>query len=270
MSNFFSTELSHPAFETEGLRFITVKSKALGRRADISVYIPATAAPEALVILLHGVYGSHWAWAFNGGVHRTTAALINENKIAPMILVMPSDGLYGDGSAYLPHQFANYEKWITEDLLQVVKEKIATVSDQLPVFITGLSMGGYGALRLGAKNPDIFSGFSGLSSITEFGQMKYFLENNDDTDLAKSVTSRESVLDCLLANRKNLAPFRFDCGSSDPLIAFNRKLHQDLLQHQVVHIYEEYAGGHEWTYWQQHITDSLLFFNGILKNKSAV
>lgn len=266
MQPFFSNEISNPIFKLDGLRFLTVKSRALKRRVDVTLYLPQNSVPKAVVILLHGVYGSHWAWALNGGVHITAQRLMDENKIQPFALVMPSDGLYGDGSAYLSHISADYEKWIVTEVIQAVREKIDVISESIPLFIAGLSMGGYGALRLGAKYPEVFASCSGLSSITDFDQMKLFLENNDDSDLVQNTLKRESVLECMLANKDRLGKFRFDCGTDDLLIDFNRKLHQDLLDHEVDHIYEEYSGGHQWTYWQEHIDATLLFFNEKLKN----
>ena len=57
-----------------------------------------------LVMLLHGVYGSHWAWSRKGGAHHTAARLIEQGQIPPMVLAMPSDGLWGDGSGYIQHR----------------------------------------------------------------------------------------------------------------------------------------------------------------------
>lgn len=264
MSAFFTTEISSPQFESGGLRCITVKSKALNRRADITVYLPQDAAPRAVVMLLHGVYGSHWAWAFNGGVHITAARLIAEHKIKPVVLVMPSDGLFGDGSGYLPHHTADYERWIAEEVMLAVREKIEVVTDRLPVFITGLSMGGYGAMRIGAKYPETFTSFSGLSAITAFDQMQLFLENHDDHDLKQNVLKQESVLEIIRANQQRLPFFRFDCGTDDLLIRYNRALHDTLHQLNIAHEYKEYPGGHNWTYWQEHIADTLRFFNDVL------
>ncbi len=124
MSNFFTTRISDPEFECDGLRCITVKSNALRRRADISLYVPAQLpvdSPLDMVILLHGVYGSHWAWSMTGGVHKTARRLIEQGKMRPMVLVMPSDGLFGDGSGYLKHQTEDYEKWIVADVIAKVK-----------------------------------------------------------------------------------------------------------------------------------------------------
>jgi putative tributyrin esterase len=266
MTNFFTTEISDPAFEHDGLRYITVKSRALGRRADITVYVPTqqqVGSSLDVVILLHGVYGSHWAWSMTGGVHKTATRLIEQGKMRPMVLVMPSDGLFGDGSGYLKHKTEDYEKWIAEDVIDVVKEKIEVVTEQSHVFITGLSMGGYGALRLGAKYPTIFKSFSGLSSITDFSQMALFLEGKDDREIAGRIISKESVIECMIANKKRLPYFKFDCGTEDLLIEYNRKLHQDLIKNDIQHSYSEYPGGHQWEYWKKHIEDSLLFFSGM-------
>lgn len=260
MSHFFTTEISEQT--CDNLRFITVKSNALKKRADITVFVPTNVSEIAgVVILLHGVYGSHWAWSMKGKVHETAQQLIDSRQINPMLLVMPSDGLFADGSAYLPHKTADYEKWIVEDVTTVVKEQFF-VRENTPFFITGLSMGGYGALRLGAKYSHLFKAFSGLSSITEFCQMKLFVE--DFEGLEKSVFETTSVLEEILSNKENLSPFRFDCGTEDILIEANQKLHNDLIANNIQHDYVENEGGHQWEYWEKYISDSLVFFNDYL------
>lgn len=260
MPSFFTVELSDPRFESDNLRLITVKSSALKKRADISVFVPEVSLSEikGMVILLHGVYGSHWAWTLKGGVHKTAQRLIKEDKIPPMLMVMPSDGLFGDGSGYVPHPTEDYEKWIVEDVVNVVKEQIS--GSDLPLFITGLSMGGYGALRLGAKYSDKFRAFSGHSSVTALGQLSQFME--DFEGFIASVKTQESVLESLLKNKSSLSPFRFDCGGEDILIEPNRRLHQALINHRIAHSYDEFSGGHEWSYWGKHIVNSLVFFGG--------
>jgi putative tributyrin esterase len=257
MSSFFTTGKA----EYKGLHFITVKSNALQKRADLTVFAPQnTEGVLPIVILLHGVYGSHWAWAMRGQAHQTAQRLIKSGKIQPMLLVMPSDGLFEDGSGYVPHHTEDYEKWIVEDVIQVVKEQFETlVSDKSPVFIAGLSMGGFGAMRLGAKYPALFSAFSGLSSITHFEQMGVFVSNFDS--LKKKALAQDGVLDWLLKNKDILPPFRFDCGRDDILIEHNRALHNHLIMNDIPHIYQEFAGGHSWDYWQKHLAKTLLFFN---------
>lgn len=262
-TQFFTTRIA----ELVGLHWITVKSNALQKRADISVFVPKGVSLEPglpLVILLHGVYGSHWAWTAYGQVHETAQQLIDRGEIAPMILAMPSDGLFGDGSAYVPHQQENYESWIVEDVVQVMREQFPVLTADSPLFITGLSMGGFGALRLGAKYPGLFRAFSGLSSITHFEQLQLFVA--DFPALQAAAMEQDGVFDWLQKNREQIPAFRFDCGSEDLLIEYNRRLHQDLTALNIPHHYEEFPGGHSWEYWQTHIVKTLLFFNACLNS----
>ncbi|MBM3177111.1 MAG: esterase family protein [Bacteroidetes bacterium] len=265
MSQFFTTEKGDIPEVHPGFRLLTVKSNALGRRADITVFNPVEKAGSKslpVVLLLHGVYGSHWAWALSGKAHLILLDMMQKKQVEPMVLVMPSDGLYGDGSAYVPHNDANYESWIVRDVLDAVRENVEGVSKASPVFITGLSMGGYGALRLGAKYPSVFKAFSGMSSITGFEQMKIFVQ--DYSSLYASATEHYDVIDLMLKNRERLSPFRFDCGSEDVLIAHNRQLHHELLSNKIPHEYQEHTGGHSWQYWQDHLPENLLFFQSVL------
>lgn len=259
---FRTLEVSDPRFSHEGLHHITVKTPNLRGRGDISVFLPETTTePLPLVILLHGVYGSHWVWAMKAGVHHIAQRMIEEKQIKPIALAMPSDGLFGDGSGYLPHSGRDFEKWIVEDVPAAVLEAFPnlTFADDA-LFIAGLSMGGFGAMRLGAKYPRRFRGFAGHSSITELGQMSRFVEEPLSV-YRQNDPAEGSVLGQMLKNKGKLPPFRFDCGLDDDLLAANRMLHQKLLEHGIPHEYEEFAGGHEWPYWEKHIAQTLVFFD---------
>src|ERR1700753_2938681 len=154
MSAFRTIEISNPDYERDNLRFITIKTPNLKGRGDICVYVPFdTRAADTLpiVILLHGVYGSAWNWPLNTGIHLKVEQLINNKELPLMILAMPSDGLWGDGSGYLPHNHLDFERWIIDDVPNAVIEVIKGAKKESPLFISGLSMGGFGALRIGAK-----------------------------------------------------------------------------------------------------------------------
>src|SRR5258708_3161177 len=179
MNSIFRTiEISEPRFEAEGLRWVTVKSRALRHRADLTLFVQRQAASATnipLVILLHGVYGSHWAWALKGGAHRTAARLIDAQEIPPMVLAMPSDGLWGDGSGYLTQHGGDFERWIVDEVPAAAREAAPSLSETSPLFINGLSLGGFGALRLAGKYPQKFRGSGGHSSITRFDQFHLFV-----------------------------------------------------------------------------------------------
>src|SRR5581483_8402883 len=165
MSRFRTVEISNPRFEANGLRFITAKTPNLKGRGDVCVYSPPNLSKTDSVpvaVLLHGVYGSAWSWAYSSGVHLKVDEMIKSGELPPMILAMPSDGLWGDGSGYLPHDGFNFEKWIAEDVIDLVINYIDRAQKSSPFFISGLSMGGFGALRIGAKYGYKFKGISGL------------------------------------------------------------------------------------------------------------
>ena len=270
MSNtrFRTIEISEPRYEADGLRWVTVKSPALRHRADLTLFVPSQAKFKSnvpVVILLHGVYGSHWAWALKGGAHRTAARLIESHQIPPMVLAMPSDGLWGDGSGYLRHRERDFERWIVEDVPAAAREAVSTVTEQSPLFINGLSMGGFGALRLGGKYPGRFAGAGGHSSMTHFDQFTMFVEEPLETYACPR--EDRSVLEIFLKNRERLPALRFDCGTEDQLIEFNRELSRELRGAGIAHMYEEFPGGHSWPYWETHLEDMLRFFAAQIKTK---
>ncbi len=260
-SPFRTFEISDPRFETDGIRLVTLKSKALGQRCDISIHTPAGTAQTPnlpIVILLHGVYGSHWAWTLKGGAHKTNERLHALGEIPPMALVMPSDGLWGDGSGYLTHRSQDFERWIVEEVPAAARHAVVGCSENSPIFIAGLSMGGFGALRIAAKYPGKFTASSGHSSVTHFDQMRDFVEEHPTSFTA--LEEDRSVLDQMLRHAGRLCPFRFDCGTEDHLIAANRGLHESLDAHKIAHTYREFPGGHTWDYWECHLEETLRFF----------
>jgi putative tributyrin esterase len=125
-------------------------------------------------------------------------------------------------------------------------------------------MGGLGALRIGAKYGSQFSGISGHSSMTSLEQMKLFVEEDLETYRQQDPVD-EDVLFTIQQYRDHLPPIRFDCGTGDQLITYNRELHRQLQQQDIAHVYEEYAGAHEWAYWEKYIGESLRFFARQLK-----
>jgi S-formylglutathione hydrolase FrmB len=258
---FRTISISDPRLEVEDLREITVKSQALGGRADITVHAPAAARKgrgRPLVILLHGVYGSHWAWVRQAGAHRLAARLQAAGDVPPCIVAMPSDGLWGDGSGYLRHHAQDFERWIVEEVPAAVAHAIPSVTPDSPQMIAGLSMGGFGALRIAAEYPQRFLAASGHSAITDSAQMRDFIE--EYLDDAVPPGGGRTVLEAMLRNRHHLPRLRFDCGRDDALLEANRALHARLTEAGIAHVYEEFPGAHTWEYWSTHIERSFRFF----------
>ena len=267
MSKFRTLEISDARFESDHLRFLTVKTPNLRGRGDICVFVPPGVGGDQtipVVILLHGVYCSAWSWAYNTGVHLKANDMMNKGELPPMVIAMPSDGLWGDGSGYLPHSGCDFEKWIAIDVFDALQSSIHGVQNNSPLFIAGLSMGGFGALRIGGKYGARFNGIAGHSSITNLEQMKLFVEEDISRYVQPDPVDHD-VFETIKRYREHLPPIRFDCGRDDQLIEYNRKLHRQLADAGIDHVYEEYPGAHQWSYWEEHVVETLKFFAKQLK-----
>lgn len=263
---FRTLELSDPAIDPTGLRFATVKSTALGQRADVTLWVPPGADAQRdlpVAILLHGVYGSHWGWALNGDAHGSAARLMASGEVPPMALLMPSDGLWGDGSGYVRHRTQDFERWIVDELPALAHAAVPGCSSRSPLLLAGLSMGGFGAMRLAGKHPRRFAGVAAHSMVTDVAQLDaYVLESRADW----STDPRDAdVLAALASAETALPPLRFDCGVDDPFFDANRALHAALDARGIHHEYAEHPGGHDWPYWSNHVRDTLRFFGRVLR-----
>ena len=267
MSNdiFRTVEVSDPAITAEGLQFVTVKSRALRRRADVTLYVHPSAngvTDLPVVVLLHGVYGSHWAWALKGRAHLTTARLIEQGSLPPVALLMPSDGLWGDGSGYVAHDDHDAERWIIDDMPQLAQELVAGCSTRSLLLVAGLSMGGFGALRLASKYPGRIAAAAVLSAVTDASQFDALIEESRSG--WSTATADGSAIAALKDGRATCPSLRIDCGLDDAYLEANRELHRQLQRAGIAHQYAESPGGHDWTYWTTTLEQSLRFFGEAL------
>ena len=123
--------------------------------------------------------------------------------------------------------------------------------------IAGISMGGYGAVSLGLKHPDLY-GFAGtVSGPFDITQRKASLRRWGQTwriwtifGVRPSVRHDEDVFD-LLRNSKSVQGNRwFDsCGQSDPLLAVNERFVKQLRERRADVDLLETPGGHDWQSW---------------------
>ncbi|WP_426700856.1 alpha/beta hydrolase [Rhodanobacter sp. Col0626] len=268
MNTIFRTiERSDPTITATGLDFITVKSSALGGRADVTLFVPPAAKNVAdlpIVILLHGVFGSHWAWALKGAAHLTAARLIDEGALPPIALLMPSDGLCGDGSGYVAHARQDAERWIIDEVPMLAREIVEGCTARSPLLVAGLSMGGFGALRLAGKYRQRLTAAAALSSMTDVAQFAPLIEESSAS--WSTAPADRSVLAALTETGDNgpLPPIRFACGRHDPYLDANRELHRALQRAGIAHHYVEEDGDHDWSYWAGALDATLRFFGDVL------
>jgi putative tributyrin esterase len=268
MEQFRNAALS-PALDECGTRMLTVYSPALGRRADITLCFPEESAADRLplLILLHGVHGSHWNWWALGGLTENLQKLKAEGYTCPLAIAMPSDGHWGSGTAYVPHSSFNAEAWIMEDVPEAVRSVHPNV-DTTRFYLAGLSMGGFGAIRLGMKYADRIAGISAHSSITQIEQLQDHVQE-PISEFLWSGTENVDIMHWAQQNRRQVPPLRFDCGREDSLLQGNRAFHETLLETSIEHEYEEFEGGHTWDYWSTHLLHTLRFVSKLEAHRKA-
>lgn len=261
-------EISNPQFTPYNNQFLTVHSSHTRRRHDVHLYNVASINYNTpIVILMHGVYGSSWVWMHLGGVDKAYQQIKSELGTSEFLLVMPCDGGLFDGSAYLPlSAHENYENWIMQDVIEAVIKSVSEVTENSRIYLCGLSMGGYGALRLGAKYAKQIAGVSAHSSITKLTDLSQFVEEPLSEYRCDDI-NEDNIEYWLDKNKSELPPIRFDCGIQDSLMPGNIALHEFLEKQKIAHIFESFDGDHQWEYWHEHVKKSFMFFAKIEHEK---
>ena len=163
---------------------------------------------------------------------------------------------------------ARFEDYIVTDLPADVVQKYRTVNSRYGRAIAGLSMGGYGALKLGLKRPAQFAvtgSFSGAFGITREGELEKMIGGVEAERMGKiygpagsDTRKQNDVFALASAMKPAAAPYVYiDCGTSDRLIASNREVVAALQKAGVAYEYHEIAGGHSWDYWDRRVREFL-------------
>jgi putative tributyrin esterase len=231
-------------------------SASLQKQTSASLIIPeGVPGPWNVLFLLHGLSDNHTMWTRRTSVERYVGGL-------PLLVVMP-DGGRGWYTDAVDLPTSRYESLITEDLLGFVDQTFPTRSEREGRAIAGLSMGGYGAFKIGLHRPDLFSAAVSHSGAVQFGsrqldegRMKEF-----GPILGPNPQGGPNDISALLPglDSANLPALRFDCGVDDFLIESNRAFRAHLLDAHIPHEYAEHPGGHDWRFWDRHILDTLAF-----------
>ena len=231
-------------------------SPALGKATSCDVIVPeidGQNGPFPVLYLLHGLSDDHTIWQRRTSIERYVQAL-------PLIVVMPDGGRGWYSDAFEGYA---YERAITGDVIGFVDRTFATVSQKSGRAIGGLSMGGYGAIKLALKFPELFVSANGHSGAYGFGHNQWRqTESEFSRIIGPEPTGGPQDLWRIAENLpdKTAAPaLRIDCGTSDFLIEQNREFHAHLESLGLAHQYEEFPGAHDWAYWDRHIQSALRF-----------
>ncbi|MEO7715226.1 MAG: alpha/beta hydrolase family protein [Capsulimonas sp.] len=229
---------------------------ALERMVSVNVILPETGdGPFPVYYLLHGLSDNHTAWQRYTSVERYAASL-------PIIIVMPDgDRSFYTDSALKPKD--KYETFITHDLIKRVDTLFRTIPTREGRAIGGLSMGGYGAVKLALKHPDLYSAAVSHSGV--LGMMTRSLNGDpawtkEFSDLFGADAAGSSNDVRTLAEKSDPAtrpPLWIDCGTEDFLFDQNEEMHAYFTQLGVPHEYFTMPGDHNWEFWDQQVRVSL-------------
>jgi len=241
------------------------KSEALNMSVSVNVIIPETAKKYSehktykTLYLLHGLSDDHTAWTRKSSIERYAA----DKGIA---VVMPAGGR----SWYTDTAYGeNYFTFVAEELPRTVRGFFKGMSDKREDnLIAGLSMGGYGAVKIALTHPESFYGCAALSGALDISARGYkrFLPEWQGIfgfDLKQVEDLKGSKHDVFAIAEKNKAdgvkfPKLFMwCGEQDTLIEDNNRFDALLNELDVDHVYRTSEGDHTWRWWDMHIQSAL-------------
>lgn len=156
------------------LETLTIYSELLEMNRDIGIYLPEGYDPDGIerypvVYFLHGARTSwpiYWTYF---QMQSSLDDLIATGQIEPLIMVTP-DGLVGPyaGSYWTNSElYGPFEDFVTEELVAYMDTNYQTLQTRAFRAVQGLSMGGYGAMKLGLKNPETFRALASHSGANE-------------------------------------------------------------------------------------------------------
>jgi S-formylglutathione hydrolase FrmB len=247
---------------------VPFKSTLLGTSLPYQVILPVdySASPSTrypVLYLLHGLSDHAATW-----IERTN--VVEHASAYRLIIVTPegNNGWYTD-SATVPSE--RYESYLLEELVPDVQRRFRTVEEGYARGIAGLSMGGYGALKMALKHPDEFAFAASMSGA--LNAARYTAKDSGGWDLIEqsiqrafgpleSPTRSANDLFALLRGIESTGrtPFAYlylDCGTEDPFVEQSRAFSALLLEKQIAHEYHQVPGVHNWELWDQRIREVL-------------
>jgi enterochelin esterase-like enzyme len=220
---------------------IQYESKTVGSKRKALVYTPPGYNKKKkypVLYLLHGIGGDEKEWLKGGNPQLILDHLYAENKIEPMIVVMPNGRAMKDDRATgnimaqdKVAAFAAFEKDLLNDLIPFIESKYPALKDREKRAIAGLSMGGGQSLNFGLGNLDKFAWVGGFSSAPN---TKMPADLMPDPEEAK----------------KKLKLLFISCGDNDRLITFSKRTHDYMFEHNVPHVYYIEPGVHDFKVWK--------------------
>ncbi|MVM35354.1 esterase family protein [Spirosoma sp. HMF4905] len=209
-----------------------------------------------VVYLLHGYSGNYSDWA-------KKVPNLGQVVDAHQLIIVCADGNYGSWYFDSPADPSfKYETYVASELVPWIDSHYKTIKNRQARAITGLSMGGHGALYLAFRHQDVFGAAGSMSGGVD---IRPFPNN---WDMAKRLGTyaqfpdrweQNTVINLLHLLTPGALSLIIDCGTDDFFFRVNNNLHDKLLERNIAHDYITRPGAHNWNYWANSVTYQLLF-----------
>ena len=246
---------------------VEVMSESMGRSIKNVVIVPmeyiyfndAQATRYPVLYLLHGAYGCYSDWSKKTDLN----LLANEFGV---IIVCPDgqDSWYFDSPIDPTMQFETY---VSKELVEYIDSHYRTYGNRYMRAITGLSMGGHGALFLAWRHPDVFwscGSMSGNMDITQFPDSWHIKDRLGELAANPQRWRDHAVCNQVdLLKNSTLTPAQniiIDDGLNDIFIKNNIALHEQLVAAGIDHDFTVRPGRHSWDYWVNSLDYHMVFF----------
>jgi len=296
---FAAMAIAAPARAQE-LRQAEIEAPSVGRKLTYYVALPAdydkSTARYPVLYMLHGFSGNFTQWKRFGAAERA--------QELPLIVVMPDGGnsWFINWARSEGGQQNNWEDFIARDLVQHVDAAYRTIPERAGRALCGLSMGGYGALVVGLRNPDVYCSIASESGALGFAKNAALaLErgaslrpaNPPDAKPSQQVTTPGfssqaertpagdpfvTSADCaandpyqlvLQVPRERLPHIFLDCGTDDPFLSQTREMVDVLLRNKIPFSYAQSRGDHHREYWQREVDLAITVQYGVIQRVLA-
>ncbi len=274
---FLSCTLSSPPARAAGhAECLSLSSKILAHAVAYCVLLPPSYGTQrtsrySVLYFLHGL-GENEQILLEAGGMNLVEDLREQNQLGEFLIVTPAGGR----SFYINSRDGRgrYEDFLVQEFLPNIERRYRIRSGRRYRGIAGVSMGGYGALRLAFRHPELFGSVSAHSAALVEKLPNFSRANAQQLALSRVLGSvfgsppdvafweRNSPF-TLARNGPRPAGLKiyFDCGTEDDF-GFNAgaKAFHDLLQsREIPHEFHLYPGGHDWRYVAEHFSASLQF-----------
>jgi len=234
-------DVERPGIERGTVDTLTYNSETVGTERKTLIYTPPGFTENKtypVLYLLHGIGGDEYAWLRNGNANVVLDNLYAEDKIEPMIVVMPNGRAMKDDSAtgdiFAPEKvqaFATFQQDLLNDLIPFVEKNYPVYKDSEHRALAGLSMGGGQSLNFGLGNLETFDWVGGFSSAPNTKEPQKLLPNPQK-------------------EKEHLKVLWISCGNEDNLMRISERTHDYLKDHEVPHIFYVEPGGHDFEVWK--------------------